>query len=122
MSKIVSSPLLALAAPLLSAASASAHAHFTTAVPAADSVSALPAALTFGFSEGIELRFSGVTLKDAEGHAVATGVPSPVSGDDRQVAVRPSAALAPGTYEVDWQVLAKDGHATDGTYWFTVEP
>jgi methionine-rich copper-binding protein CopC len=33
-----------------------------------------------------------------------------------------TSTLAPGVYTVTWHALAKDGHKTNGTYSFTVQP
>ncbi|GGF71350.1 hypothetical protein GCM10007301_33850 [Azorhizobium oxalatiphilum] len=83
---------------------------------------AAPTDITLKFSEGVEIGLSGVKVTGPDGHAAPTSEPSLVEGDDTQVRVRPSQPLQPGTYQVDWHVLAKDGHPTHGTYKFTVGP
>ena len=115
---------LALAAAVLlgSAGAASAHAHLKTATPAADAtVAVAPTELRLGFSEGVDVTFTGLTLGGPAG-AVSTGTASLAPGDDKVLVVPLAGPLAPGRYRVDWHALATDGHRTDGTYGFTVKP
>lgn len=115
---------LALAAALLlgSVAAASAHAHLKTATPAVDSsVAAATTELRLGFTEGVNVKFTGLTLTGPSG-AVPIGAAALAPGDDKVLVVPVSAALAPGSYKVDWHALATDGHKTDGSYGFTVKP
>ena len=80
---------LALAAALLlgSAGAASAHAHLKTATPAAGStVAAAPAELRLGFTEGVNARFTGLTLTGPAG-AVPTGAAALAPGDDKVLVV-----------------------------------
>ena len=102
---------------------ASAHAHLKTAMPAADStVATAPSELRLGFTEGVNLKFTGVSVKGPAGTPVSTGAASLTPGDDKVLVVPVSGPLAPGTYKVDWHALATDGHKTDGSYGFTVKP
>ena len=115
---------LALAAALLlgSIAAASAHAHLKIATPAPDStVAALPTELRLGFTEGVNLKFTGVAVTGPAG-AVPTGAAALAPGDNKILIVPVSGPLAPGSYKVDWHALATDGHKTDGSYGFTVKP
>lgn len=115
--------VLALAGSLLSAGEASAHAHLQAETPAADAVvTSAPAALSLGFSEGLEIGLSGVTLKAPDGYVVPTGTATLAPGDDKQMSVPLNGALAAGAYTVEWHALSKDGHTTHGTYHFTVSP
>ena len=115
---------LALAAAVLlgSAGAASAHAHLKTATPAMDAtVAATPTELRLGFSEGVDAKFTGLTLNGPAG-AVPTGAATLAPGDDKVLVVPLAGALAPGRYRVDWHALATDGHKTKGAYGFTVAP
>ncbi|MBV9861180.1 MAG: copper homeostasis periplasmic binding protein CopC [Alphaproteobacteria bacterium] len=101
---------------------ASAHAFLNRAVPpVGGSVSTPPKELRLFFSEGIELRFSGVTLATADGKAVATAAAQLDPGDNHQL-VLPLPALAPGNYKVTWHVVSVDTHRTEGDFTFTVRP
>lgn len=114
---------LALAACLGSTGHASAHAHLQTEAPAADAlVTSTPAALSLEFSEGLEIGLSGLTLKGPDDQVVATGMPTLVPGDGRQMTVPIRGALVAGTYTVEWHALSRDGHTTHGSYRFSVAP
>lgn len=113
---------LVLACALGWAAPAAAHAHLTAATPAAGSTAAAPARLVLQFSEGLELRFSGVVVTGPDGAPVATGPGSLADGDGARLTVPLAGRLAPGTYTVAWHALATDGHKTSGRYSFTVAP
>lgn len=112
---------LVFAALMASSGQALAHAHLKTQMPAADTVvSASPTALSLGFSEGLEIGLSGVTLKAADGQAITTGVAALAPDNDKQISVPLKAALATGKYTVEWHALSKDGHTSRGSYQFTV--
>jgi methionine-rich copper-binding protein CopC len=112
---------LTLAATLLMAAPAFAHAHLASASPAPDaSVATAPAALGLHFTEGLDLAFSGVVVEDHSGATVTTGAATLKPGDDRTLIVPLSGALKAGRYEVTWHALSKDGHKTRGSYHFTI--
>jgi copper resistance protein C len=116
---------IALGAALSIAATgaALAHAHLKTAIPAADGVvAAAPSSLTLTFSEGLELKLSGVKVIGPDKHAVTTGAPALSAGDDKVMTVPLTGMLAPGLYTVDWHAVAKDTHATHGSYIFTIKP
>jgi methionine-rich copper-binding protein CopC len=99
-----------------------AHAHLQTAVPAPDGVvSVAPDALQLKFSEGLELAFTGVTLKAPDATAVPLGQATLAPGDDTTLVVPLTRHLTAGKYGVTWHALSKDGHKTHGDYTFTVK-
>jgi methionine-rich copper-binding protein CopC len=105
----------------LAATPAFAHAHLVKATPAAGStVAAVPTTLVLGFSEGVQLAFTGVAVTGPDKAAVTTGTPT-VSSDGKELTVPLTAPLAAGTYAVAWHALAADGHKSTGTYAFTVK-
>lgn len=104
------------------AAPALAHAHLQAETPMAEATTASPASLTLSFSEGVELRFTTVVVKDPNGSAVMTGPNRLAPGNPKVLLVPVSGKLAPGRYTVDWRAVATDGHKTQGTYGFTVSP
>ena len=100
-----------------------AHAHLKTATPPADgSVKSAPSELDLTFTEGLELKFSGVKVTGQAKKAVATGKAVLKSGDDATLVVPVAASMPAGRYTVDWHVLSTDGHKTNGSYAFTVAP
>ena len=108
------------------AAQAEAHAHLQRAVPGNDAAAAAPPAeLDLRFSEGLELRFSGVTLMGPGTGAGETPVPlgsARLGAEESELIVPIRGVLAPGRYSVDWHALSHDGHTTRGSYAFTVRP
>jgi methionine-rich copper-binding protein CopC len=118
-SSVKSFALAALAA--LIATPAFAHAHLLQATPADKAVvTAAPSALTLDFSEGVQLKFTGIVVTGPASATVATGTAS-VSSDGKTLTVPLSGALQPGVYTIAWHALAADGHKTHGTYSFTVK-
>jgi len=104
------------------ACGASAHALLDKAEPAVGSeVAPGPTELRLHFTEGVEIRFSGVEISGADGKAV---VPVKLASDPANpaiVMVTLPSALAPGGYKVSWHVVSVDTHKTQGTYTFTVK-
>jgi methionine-rich copper-binding protein CopC len=112
---------LALLGSLLSAGSAFAHAHLKTSNPAdGTTITAMPSALSLSFSEGLELKLSGATLKGSDGKQVATGAASLGPNDDKRMSIPVPGPLSAGTYTVDWHAFSNDGHTTHGSYQFTI--
>ena len=107
----------ALLVPPLASAHAPRKAHF----PAANAQVTPPQVLMLNFSEGIEPKFSGLTLTDAAKQTVKTGTASRSKEDNAQLVVPVEQELQPGNYTVDWHVVSVDGHKTRGTYSFTVK-
>jgi len=121
MSRTLLSGLAVLALVGL-ASPAFAHAHLKAATPAAGgSVATAPSELDLDFSEDLNLKFSGVAVKRADGASVETGAAS-LAKDNTRLVVPLKAPLAPGVYAVEWHALSADGHKTKGSYHFTVEP
>jgi methionine-rich copper-binding protein CopC len=105
------------------ASSASAHALLKKALPAVGgTVSASPSDIRITFSEGVEPRFSGITLSSEAGASVPVGKSS-VDPNDAATLITPvSAPLKPGVYTVHWHAVAVDTHRTQGSFQFTVQP
>jgi copper resistance protein C len=111
---------IALAAGLaLIAAQASAHAFLKTASPGVGStVSQPPSQVVIDFTEGVEPRFSTITVQNAQGARMDHGRPHLVGSDTRLgVDLKP---LPPGSYTVVWHAMAIDTHKTQGRFTFTV--
>ncbi len=114
--------ILALALALMGTSAAFAHAHLLHETPADKAVvSPAPAALTLDFSEGVQLRFTGVTVTGPGKAAVKLGAAALDPHDDKVLTLPFAGPLAAGVYTVAWHALATDGHKTDGTYSFTVK-
>ena len=102
------------------AAGAQAHAHLLASTPAADTAVEAPAELDLKFSEGLNLRFSGATLRGPDGAIVATGEARLSGGDGTLLVVPVTSDVAAGAYTVEWHALSNDGHKTQGRYGFGV--
>jgi methionine-rich copper-binding protein CopC len=119
--KLATALLPALLAGLwfsLAGQGAGAHAYAQTSVPAPDALlSRAPDAICVGFTTLVDLPLSRIVLS-AEGAAeLSTG---PLRASAKQLCAPVSASLPPGVYRVQWTVVGRDGHRTNGTYRFTV--
>ncbi len=122
MSPMTKMLLAAAAISIALAGQAMAHAHLKSAIPAAGgTVKAAPSEIDLTFSEGLNLKFSGIKVTGPDKTAVKTGEGMLMNGDTTLM-VPVSDRLAPGKYTVEWHVLSTDGHKTNGTYSFTVAP
>ena len=110
---------VALLASLLGASAAFAHAHLKSAEPAADSSVAAPKDLRLTFSEGVEATFTKVSLSKDGTEIAIKGLETP-GADKKTLVVTPAAALANGTYKVEWHAVSVDTHKSEGTYSFKV--
>jgi hypothetical protein len=100
-----------------------AHAHLVKSTPAAGgTVAASPTEVRLKFSEGVEPRFSGVTIAGPAGEAIATGKPGVDPVDANTLVVSIGEKLKPGLYKVTWHAVSVDTHKTQGGFQFTVEP
>ena len=108
-----------LLASLLGASAAFAHAHLKSAEPAADSKVAAPKDLHLTFSEGVEATFTKVSLSKDGTEIAIKGLETP-DADKKTLVVTPAAALANGTYKVEWHAVSVDTHKSEGTYSFKV--
>lgn len=103
------------------ATQALAHAHLVTSVPADKASVAAPSELDLTFTEGLNLKFSGVTLTGPDKKDVVLGE-GMLMDEDKALMVPVSGKLMPGVYTVQWHALSTDGHKTNGSYSFTVNP
>lgn len=111
-----------LVACVFTTSTAFAHAHLKTQSPAADTQAATaPQVLTLTFSEGIEVKFSGVTLTGPQQANVPVGAVKLNEKDNTQLIAPLDQALSSGDYTVDWHVVSVDGHKTKGQYRFSVK-
>jgi copper resistance protein C len=123
MSRSLSAALVASLALFSVATSAQAHALLKSAVPAVGgTVAASPKEIRINFSEGVEPRFSGLTLTSQDGGAVPVGKSSVDPSDNATLITPVPQTLKPGAYTVKWHAVAVDTHKTQGSFQFTVQP
>lgn len=63
---------------------------------------------------------TSISMKDANGNAIALAPPESDRGDPLMVAVRISQTLPAGRYTVAWRTAGSDGHPSRGTFSFVV--
>jgi methionine-rich copper-binding protein CopC len=102
------------------ATQASAHAQLEKATPAVGGTVASASEIRLEFSEGVEPKFSRVSLT-GPGGAVPLGEAKTESGNQAVLIVPIAKGLAPGAYKVHWQAVSVDTHHTQGTFEFTVK-
>jgi methionine-rich copper-binding protein CopC len=101
---------------------ANAHPLPKTASPKPNAVlTASPTEIRIGFSEGLEIAFSGIEVDDASGKAVPAGAASLDASNSTELIVQLKAKLAPGTYIVKWHAVGEDTHHVSGHYIFQVK-
>ncbi len=83
-------------------------------------VSGSPSMVRIWFDGDIEPVFSSIMVHTADGRMVdkGDGHVDPKDSTLLEVRVPP---LPPGQYVVNWSVVARDGHHTEGQYTFTVK-
>ena len=101
---------------------ADAHAHLLDTEPPANAViTQAPTQLRLRFSEPIEKKFVRLQVKAAERTLVLA--PDSMQWDpSAKSMVVPLSLQANGVYQVQWSILARDGHPGKGHYRFTVKP
>lgn len=120
VSKFIPLPLVVVLALLAWPLTGAAHVHLDRSEPAKDAVvKEAPSAVKLWFSGRIEPDFSQITVTSADGAQVDKG-DSSASDNRRELSVNLN-DLAPGRYQVDWNVVARDGHRIRGNFSFTVE-
>jgi copper resistance protein C len=117
--KIVTTAALAFVAASFLLSAADAHPRLKAAGPAPGSVvTTSPKAIRIQFSEAVELAFSGIELKNADGKAQPVGTPALDAKDKAQLIVPVNGQLAPGKYVVAWHAVGDDTHKQEGSFNF----
>lgn len=114
---LLATPLLAGAALLGTASSASAHAGLLSSDPASRAeLEAMPPEVRLTFNEAMN-RPSYVTVTSPDGTVLAEGEGAVDGADVVQQVDDPGQA---GTYRVDYRVISADGHPVEGALEFDV--
>jgi copper transport protein len=115
--------LAAVAAGLVLASGASAHAYLIKTVPAASVVlNAPPPNIQLTYDEAVEPRFAIISVTNAAGHQETSGPVnrSPANPDTLVVPLRPH--LPEGWYLIYWRAISVDGHPVSGAFTYAVGP
>jgi len=78
-----------------------------------------PGQIRIWFDADLEPAFSTLRVLDVQGRQVNRD-PGQVNAGQARLLEAQMPPLAPGVYHVYWRVIARDGHATEGDYTFTV--
>src|ERR1700730_10803719 len=112
---------LTLALTLCGCGTAYAHAHLLQSAPAAGMVvTAAPRALRLDFSGGVQLGFTGVTLRGPGGAIVSAGHARLAPNDHKELLVPLPRALTRAKYTIECDALAGFDHTTRVPYGFRV--
>lgn len=110
--------LAALAAGVMSAGPAAAHASLVGSNPEDGAVLAeAPGEVVLEFDEAVQPDFSQVAVLDAEENHYEDGDPE----SDGQTVTQPVTELPAGDYRISYRVGSADGHPVTGVIAFTVE-
>ncbi len=117
------SQAIAIAILLGSPTGAIAHAFLDNAIPKVGSVvTTPPKMIRIQFTQRVEVAFSHIHLFAPGGQEIAMGPAATDPSDQTQLSAPVTGALAPGQYEVRWDVLSVDTHRTNGHFPFTYQP
>ena len=105
----------------LIATQAFAHAQLEKATPPVGGTVASASEIRLEFSEGVEPKFTKVSLT-GPGGAVPLGAGNTEPSNQAVLTVPISKPLSAGVYKVHWQAVSVDTHHTQGTFEFTVKP
>jgi methionine-rich copper-binding protein CopC len=121
MSKVIRL-LVVLAFTVVFAPAVWAHAFPQRALPKADAtLHKPPKRVKIWFDGQIEPHFSTLIVKNSAGKQVSVGKGKVSSTDKTLLQAALAKTLPPGQYQVDWSVVARDGHHTAGDFSFTVK-
>ena len=94
-----------------------AHAYPAVSIPNNGAIVKEPREVRIQFTEGVEIAFSQIRVKGANGEVVSQGKLRQLAEDTLAIDLKP---LSPGNYTVEWQVLSVDTHVTEGLLRFAV--
>ena len=105
----------------LAATPAFAHAQLEKATPAVGGTVASASEIRLEFSEGVEPKFSKVSVTGPSG-AIPLGAAKTEPSNQAVLIVPIAKPLSAGEYKVHWRAVSVDTHHTQGTFEFTVKP
>ena len=106
----------------LFAGQAFAHAQLEKATPPVGGTVASASEIRLEFSEGVEPKFTKVTLSGPGASHVPLGAAKTEPSNQAVLIVPITKALAAGAYTVHWHAVSVDTHHSQGTFEFTVKP
>ncbi len=85
-----------------------------------ETVHASPTRVRIWFDGMLEPAFSTIVVQDSKGQKVDRG-DGGVNASDSTLLETSLPPLSPGTYRVIWNVVARDGHRTNGDFTFSIK-
>ena len=120
MTRISITAIAASLAFVCAATDAFAHAQLEKATPAVGGTVASASEIRLEFSEGVEPKFSKVSVT-GPGGAVPLGAAKTEPSNQAVLIVPIAKRLSPGEYTVHWHAVSVDTHHTQGDFQFTVK-
>ena len=74
------------------------------------------------FSEGVEDKFTKVSLTTNSGKTVIVNTVATDPDDKKVLIITPATPIAAGEYKVEWHAVSVDTHKSEGEYSFKVSP
>lgn len=99
-----------------------AHARLVKSEPASGAKVAAPSMIRLVFSEEPVLALTRLHLVSATGDTIALGAPRFDGSDEHIVIADVTGSAGEGTYTLTWATAARDGHASKGSFSYSVEP
>jgi len=94
-----------------------AHAELRRSQPAnGEQLETPPTEVVIYYTQGVQI--ATITVEDAEGQLVSQEPQIDVA--DWKIVRIPLLSLGDGVYTVQWEVLAEDGHITEGSFFFLI--
>lgn len=113
--------VLVAAIALIAGAPADLHLRLVKAEPAADgAVTVAPKEIRLFFSQEPEIRATKVIVTNGAKREITVAAAQADKTDGKIVFAQITGAIEPGAYTVVWRTMAKDGHAVNGEFKFTV--
>jgi methionine-rich copper-binding protein CopC len=111
------------ASPVASDGVTAFHAHLVRADPAVnDTIASTPKTVRLWFSEPVELGLSRIRIVRVGGDTVKTSELRHEGSASTTAALDlASPPTAPGSYQVTYRVVSRDGHPSSGSYQFVVK-
>jgi copper transport protein len=117
--RILALVAMAVAAVVIPAGPASAHAALLENTPSSGSVvQTAPEQIRLHFSEGISIKLGGIRVFGPAGQEIE--LPKPTLSDGSSTITVPFEAAEQGTYTVAWRVISGDSHPISSAFTFSI--
>ncbi len=99
------------------------HLKLTKAEPGLDStITEAPGSVNLYFTNAPQARGSAIMLLNEAGEEVVLEDAVQDAENGKIIRAKVTGVIAPGSYDVAWRTMARDGHVVRGEYRFTFQP